>query len=88
MKWTREAIRSEILTLLGQHTLPGTDVTEASHLAGDLGIDSLGVMEILADVEDKYQLNIPDAALKEVETVGDVVTAIVSRLERDGRLQG
>jgi acyl carrier protein len=88
MKWTREAIGSEIVTLLGQHTQPGTDITEASHLVGDLGIDSLGVMEIAAEIEDKFQLIIPDDAFREVETVADVAAAIVARLERDGRLQG
>ncbi len=48
----------------------------------DLGIDSLGVMEILADIEDKFVLNIPDEALKEVETVSDVAAAIEVRLAR------
>ena len=88
MKWTRESIQGELVTLLGQHTQPGTDITAASHLVGDLGIDSLGVMEILADIEDKFQLSIPDDALKEVETVADVAAAIVARLERAGRLEG
>ncbi len=88
MKWTRESIRGELVTLLGQHTQPGTDITEKSHLVGDLGIDSLGVMEILADIEDKFHLSIPDDALKDVETVADVTLAVETRLERDGRLEG
>ncbi len=88
MKWTRESIRSELSTLLGQHAQPGTDITETSHLVGDLGIDSLGVMEILADSEDKFHLHIPDDALKEVETVADVTAAIETRLAREGRLEG
>ena len=88
MKWTRESIQGELVTLLGQHTPPGTDITAASHLVGDLGIDSLGVMEILADIEDKFHLSIPDTALKDVETVADVTAAVVSRLEQDGRLEG
>jgi len=88
MKWTHESIRAELSQLLGQHTQPGTDITETSHLVGDLGIDSLGVMEILADIEDKFHLTIPDDALKDVETVADVTAAIEVRLERDGRLDG
>ena len=64
------------------------EITEGSHLVGDLSIDSLGVMEVLADLEDKFKLTIPDSMLGEVETVGDVAKAITSRLEKDGRLEG
>jgi acyl carrier protein len=88
MKWTRESIRSDLVKLLQQHTQDGADIAETSHLVGDLGIDSLGVMEILADVEDTFALSIPDDALKDVETVGDVAGAIETRLAADGRLDG
>jgi acyl carrier protein len=88
MKWTRESIRSDLVKLLRQHAQAGADITETSHLVGDLGIDSLGVMEILADVEDTFALSIPDDALKDVETVADVVGAIEIRLAADGRLDG
>jgi len=88
MTWTRESVRTELLELLGQHVQTGTPIVESSHLVADLGIDSLGVMEIVADIEDKFGLNIPDEALREVNTVADVATAIDTRLARDGRLEG
>jgi len=88
MAFTRDQVREEVLAILKPHVQNGIELTEASHLVGDLGIDSLGVMEVVADLEDKFKLTIPDDALREVNVVGDVVTAITSRLERDGRLQG
>ena len=88
MKWTRESIRSDLKKLLAQHTQDGAEIAETSHLVGDLGIDSLGVMEIVADVEDTFKLSIPDDVLREVETVEDVVKAITKRLESAGRLEG
>ena len=88
MKWTRESIQHDLVKLLQQHTQAGADITVQSHLVADLGIDSLGVMEILADVEDTFALSIPDDALTDVETVADVATAIETRLARDGRLEG
>ena len=53
-----------------------------------LGIDSLGVMEVVADIEDKFDMTIADAELRDVATLGDVVKAIEGRLRADGRLQG
>jgi len=88
MTWTRETVQSELAALLAQHADDGVPIADTSHLVGDLGIDSLGVMEIIAEVEDKFGLHIPDEALRELETVGDVSTAIVARLEGDGRLAG
>ncbi len=88
MQFTRETVRTEVLALLKTHAQAGAAVQESSHLVGDLGIDSLGVMELLADVEDKFQLSIPDDALRDVDTVASVVRAIEGRLEKAGRLQG
>jgi acyl carrier protein len=88
MKWTRETVRSEVLGLFGNHALAGVEVTEKSHLIADLGIDSLGVMEVVADLEDKFKLTIPDEALRDVNTIADVFAAIETRLTADGRLEG
>ncbi len=88
MTWTRETIRHELHALLAQHVQSGASIAESSHLVGDLGIDSLGVMEILADVEDKFELKIPDNALQQVETVADVSAYIEAKLRGAGRLQG
>jgi len=88
MTWTRERVRGELIELFGQHLQQGASVAESSHLVADLGIDSLGVMEIVAAIEDRFGLNIPDEALREVETVADVAAAIETRLQREGRLQG
>lgn len=87
MKWTEESVMAELVQLFGQHA-PGTQVTGESHLVADLGIDSLGVMEIMGAIEDKFELKIPDDALRELETVADVGRAIQTRLRGAGRLEG
>ncbi len=86
MTWKRDIVRSEVIEILRPHAQGSVDLTEASHLVADLGIDSLGVMEVVADLEDKFKLHIPDEALREVDTVGDVCAAIEVRLKNDGRL--
>lgn len=88
MKFHREKVREELRGILGNHAQDGATVTDKSHLIGDLGIDSLGVMEVLADIEDKFHLSIPDEALRDVSTVESVYKAIEERLAREGRLEG
>ena len=45
-------------------------------------------MEAIGEIEDRFKLNIPDEALREVDTIADVARAIETRLEREGRLEG
>ena len=88
MNWTRETVRGEVFKLFAQHAQAGMEITESSRIIGDLGLDSLGVMEIIGDIEDTFKLNIPDDALREVDTIADVATAIEVRLKGAGRLEG
>jgi acyl carrier protein len=86
MTWTTETVRSEIRKVFQQHVQGSTAVSDTSHLVADLGIDSLGQMEVVAEIEDTFKLRIPDEALRHIETVADVTAAIESRLKDDGRL--
>lgn len=87
MTWSREKVQKKLFEVFGQHKQTEVDVSEESEIVADLGIDSLGVMEVLADLEDTFKLTIPDEALREINTIGDVATAILTRLESDGRLE-
>lgn len=94
MSWSREQVRAEVIAILEPHAQTTAaegapaEITESSRLVADLGVDSLGVMEIVAELEDKFGLVIPDEALREVDTIGDVVRAVEGRLQKDGRLDG
>ena len=48
----------------------------------------MGSEMCIRDREDKFGLVIPDEALREVDTIGDVVKAVEGRLAQDGRLEG
>ena len=88
MKFTREKVREELLSILGSHAQVGAQIKGSSHLVGDLGIDSLGLAETVADIEDKFHIAIPDEALRDYDTVDSVARAIEAKLQRDGRLEG
>lgn len=88
MTWSHETVLAEVRGVIQEHTETDIDLTETTELVADLGIDSLGVMEVVADIEDKFEMTIADSELREVATLGDVVKAIEIRLERDGRLEG
>ncbi|HQP35448.1 MAG TPA: phosphopantetheine-binding protein [Polyangiaceae bacterium] len=85
-KISKETLRAQLLELFSKHAQTGTTTTEQSHITGDLAIDSLAVMEIVAEIEDTYEVSFPDDALPSIRTVGDVIRALSAHLEKEGRL--
>jgi acyl carrier protein len=55
-----------------QHAIRPND-----HIQNDLGLDSLAVMEVVADIEDRFNVSIPNDVLSNLSTVEDVAKALV-----------
>ncbi len=51
-------------------------LTMTTDIADDLGADSLDVVEVLMSIEDEFTVEIPDEAIEEIKTIGDLVTYI------------
>ena len=84
--FTRAAIVAEIRKVIEEHAEGIEKLEDTTELVADLGIDSLGVMEVVADIEDRFEITISDSELREVATFADVVGAIENRLRELGRL--
>jgi acyl carrier protein len=55
------------------------DVTVEKSFVDDLDIDSLSMVEIAVQAEDKFGVKIPDDELANLKTVGDAVNYIASK---------
>ena len=51
-------------------------------LADELGIDSLGVLELVMVMEDEYDVALPDAVVVSAVTVGDLAAALTTARAR------
>jgi len=47
-----------------------------TNIATDLGADSLDLVEILMSLEEEFSVSIPDEAIPNIKTVGDLVAFI------------
>jgi len=68
-----EKIRDIIVDQLG---VDEDEVTTEANIQDDLGADSLDVVDLIRTIEDEYDLSIPDEAVEEIKTVGDIVNYI------------
>jgi acyl carrier protein len=76
----RTIIRDEVVALLASALAADpARLTPATSLYDDLGADSLTVMEILAGLEERLGIELPDsnAIVSSLRTVGDLVEAFV-----------
>ncbi|HXX69709.1 MAG TPA: acyl carrier protein [Polyangiaceae bacterium] len=64
--------------LVRRHVDEGREVRPSDHIQNDLGLDSLGVMEFVSDVESYFGVNIPSEMFEGIATVEDVARAVLS----------
>lgn len=53
-------------------------ITMDTTVADDLGADSLDIVEVLMSIEDEFDVEIPDEAIENIKSVGDLVNYIES----------
>lgn len=55
-------------------------ITRSSSFVNDLGADSLDTVELVMEIEDAFDLSIPDDAAEKIQTVGDAIKYIEDNL--------
>ena len=59
--------------LCEQFELEEDRVTMESNLIGDLGADSLDVIDLAMSIEDEFDIEVPDDEIEKIKTVDDIV---------------
>ena len=55
-------------------------ISEGSSLTGDLGADSLDLVDLAMSIEDEFDIELSDEALEKIKTVGDLVSYIEDKI--------
>jgi len=68
------AVFDDINTLIAEEVSVSEDqIKESSNLTVDFGADSLTIVEMVMEIEEKFDIEIPEGDLETLVTVGDVV---------------
>jgi acyl carrier protein len=73
----RQQTYAKVLELIEPFNKKGVEVTEATRFAADLEWDSLTVLDFVANIEDEFDVLISMNLQAEIETVGQLVDALM-----------
>jgi acyl carrier protein len=77
-------VAGETIQLIAKHA-KGKEIKMDDKLA-DLGLESLDVIEMVMELEEKFDIHIPfnanDTEMKDFQSVGDIVRAIQSLVDK------
>jgi len=62
-----------------QLSMDPAKINVEARLVEDLGLDSFGAVEVAFELEEKFDLKIPDAALYDAKVVKDIVNYIAGQ---------
>ena len=78
-----ETLQKELFQILRPFVPEGREIDIDTDLVADLDLDSMKVMDIVADVEDAFDISVPLNILPDIRTIGDF-TAQIQRLLEEG----
>jgi len=77
-----DKVASEIRSLIAEIVeVPEESITDTSSFA-DLGADSLMALEIVASIEKKYRIHVPEEDLQRIKSFGDTIALVREYLAR------
>lgn len=76
MQTNSESVFQDICGILEQYNRAKIDITGSTDLNSDLNIDSVAAMDIIMEIEDRYEIDIPINLVAELRTVDDLVSAV------------
>jgi acyl carrier protein len=72
-----EEIRAALADIVNEVAgIPADDVQLDKSFSDDLDVDSLSMVEVVVEAEEKFGVTIPDDEVKNLKTVGDAVAYI------------
>ena len=72
-----DSIESKIITIISEQlSLREDDVKADSRFVDDLGADSLDIVELIMEMEEEFDIEIPDEDIEKIVSVQNVINYI------------
>ena len=82
MQWTADMVQEEIIKLLEPFNPKGVEITLDTDLSADLLMDSVAAMNLVMEIEDRFEIDIPISLLPDVNSLQDLVDVVLAQLSK------
>ena len=82
MQWTADKVQEEIIKLLQPFNPKGIEITADTDLSADLLMDSVAAMNLVMEIEDRFEIDIPISLLPDVNSLQDLVDVVLAQLSK------
>ena len=79
-----EEICSELCELLQPLAPEGSELNENTELVADLGLSSMKILDLLMEVEDRFDVTVPMNILPDINTVRDFAVQLEKLIRASG----
>jgi acyl carrier protein len=80
--WTPEVVLDEIRSLLQPYNPNAVKIGLETDFSSELNIDSVAAMNLVMEIEDKFELDIPINQLPDMNTPKDLVDIVLARVNK------
>ena len=82
MQWTADKVQGEIVQLLQPFNPKGIEITPDTDLSADLMMDSVAAMNLVMEIEDRFEIDVPISLLPDVNNLQDLVDVVLAQLSK------
>ena len=76
-----EEIETKVIEIVSEQMgVDKSEITRETSFVNDLNADSLDTVELIMELEDAFEMSIPDEEAEKIQTVGQAIDYIVQHL--------
>jgi acyl carrier protein len=80
---SREELTRRLIQMAAEQvSMDPAQVGPASHFYDDLSFDSLDIVEYAINIEEEYEVSVPDEQMEQIKTVCQAIDAVAAALAR------
>lgn len=77
-----ETVEADIMALMQRYNPEGKPIGRSTEIGADLNIDSVAAMDLIMEIEDKFDIDIPMNQVGELKTIGDLIDLAAGQLAK------
>jgi acyl carrier protein len=80
---SRDEIKEKVIQIVCDNLgVNKEQVTDNTSFTEDIGADSLDIVELVMELEEEFEITIPDEEAEKIKTVGEAIDYIMKELEK------